>query len=181
MASRSPGGTLDSGGNWRSRHHDRRCGPRPISLEFGSHCFDRGGVDLDHSSNQVKMAAPAVMAAIGVAGGILGSCAPSPPPVPPQTAQSFAVVSETLIPANDLDYVRTTCAKYSGLLNFAANSGSSISGYAVDLAAYCNQIGAAPQGTVPASSNSKTSKWLNIGITALMVAAEAAKIVLPLL
>lgn len=115
----------------------------------------------------------------------LGGCSTASPPATTtqSVSQAVATISAAVLPASDLAKIQASCASASALLSVASSPAapSSVSGIAAYPAAYCQQLAAAPAGTVPATTNSSTPSWLPAVLSAAQVAAQIAGVVLPML
>jgi hypothetical protein len=91
-----------------------------------------------------------------------------------QIVGGSAVVSETVLPAADLQRIRGICASAEPPLTTASQStNKAVAATAQYGVAYCQALGAAPAGWVPATTTSTTLAWLQTVI-------QLAGIILPL-
>lgn len=93
-----------------------------------------------------------------------------------QTApQAAATISADVLPAGDLILIQDGCALSGGLLaSWSKSSNAILSTTAIDGAAYCQQLAAAPAGQVPGTTTSTTWSWLSALIAAAKIAAAVA-------
>lgn len=89
-------------------------------------------------------------------------------------AQGAAYVSEAVLTPAQLSIVRLGC-QVSGpaLARWSTSSNAVLADTAIDGAAYCQQLAAAPAGSVPGTTTPATATWL----TALIAAAQLAAMV----
>lgn len=115
----------------------------------------------------------------------LVACSLVPAASPTQTGVSAAAatISAAVLPAADVAKLQQTCSTAAPLLGVATSpvAPASVSGVASYAATYCQQLGAAPAGAVPASTDSGTPSWLPSVISGVENAAKIAAFVLPLL
>lgn len=126
------------------------------------------------------------ISAYALAGALsLGACSTSAPaPAAVQTASAAAAtISASVLSAADLAKLQAGCASAAGLLSIATSPvvPASVSGIAVYPAAYCQQLAAAPAGSVPATTTAGTASWWSTALAAAQDAAQIAGVVLPLL
>ena len=102
---------------------------------------------------------------------------------PQQAVQGAVVASSTVLTPAQLAAVQQLCiAAAPGLATATAPTApASVSGGAIYPAEYCAELLKAPQGMVPATTNSGTPAWLTATLQAVEVAAKIAGVVIPLL
>lgn len=107
-----------------------------------------------------------------------------PASIPTQTSVSAAAatISAAVLPAADVAKLQQTCSTAAPLLGVATSpiAPASVSGVASYAAAYCQQLGAAPAGSVPSTTDPGTPSWLPGVISGVEDAAKIASFILPL-
>lgn len=99
-----------------------------------------------------------------------------------QAVATTAGAASTALPPEILANIRKTCAASDPALALATAPGmpAQISGTAIDLKAYCDQLAALPAGQAPGTTDANTPQWVGQVLGMLKVAAQVAGIVLPL-
>lgn len=127
----------------------------------------------------LKLVVPALAGAML----LCAACSPQNSATATAAAPVAATISAAVLPPADLATVQQTCQAAGPLLDAAAapTMPATVSDTAIPAQAYCQQLAAAPQGQVPATTDSNTPSWLPAVISGVQVAGEVAKVALPLL